>query len=117
MFISTSRSTSGLFCLLSLLFLIIISHASGQTDNVRSSSNSSNQQKQQNNKNKINSINLNNKSVLTQEPLTAQSDNLVLSQKYSNLNKKYETQSPVTSSPTVYIFPSKKSEYRKFSAN
>lgn len=110
MFISTSRSNSGIFCLLSLSFLVIFSHASGQTDSVKS-----NRQQQQNNNYKINSININNKSVssigLTQEASTAQSDNLVLRQKHTNLNKKYELQSAVTSSPTTsYIFPSKKSE-------
>lgn len=110
MFISTPRSNSGIFCLLSLSFLVILSHASGQTDSVKS-----NRQQQQNNNYKINSININNKSVssigLTQEASTAQSDNLVLRQKHTNLNKKYELQSAVTSSPTTsYIFPSKKSE-------
>lgn len=109
MFISTSRSIRGIFCLLSLSFLLIVSYASGQTDNVKS-----NRQQQQNINNKINSININ-KSVspngLTQEASTAQSDNLVLRQKHTNLNKKYEMQSAVTSSPTTsYIFPSKKSE-------
>ena len=112
--ISTSRSNSGFLCLLSLSFLIIVSYASGQVDNVKSNRQQQPQQ-QQNNNYKVNSININNKNVLpiglTQEASTAQSDNLVLRQKHTNLNKKYEMQSAVTSSPTTsYIFPSKKSE-------
>jgi predicted PurR-regulated permease PerM len=106
MFISTSRCTSGLFCLVSLLFLIIVSNASGQTDNV---TNNRQQQQQQQNNNKINSININNKKVPASSE--TQSDNLVLRQKHPNLNKKYETQSTVTSSlVSGIIFPSKKSE-------
>lgn len=103
MFNRNLRISSGLFCLLSFLFLIIISHASDQIDNVTS------ERRQQKSSNKVNSVNINNESVTSTQ--TSKSDSLV-NKKYLNLNKKYETQSSVTS---IGLFPgSKKSEYIQF---
>lgn len=101
------NSRSGLFCLLSFSFLIIISHASDQIDNVTFNN------RRQQNSNKINSVNINNESVTTTQTAVPSSkrDSLIIKQKYSNLNKKYETQSSVTSSPSIGLFPGpKKSE-------
>lgn len=104
MFIS-SRRKSGLFCLLSFL-LIVISSVDGQLDD-----NAANKNGQQNNK--INSIKVN--KIVTSDSIEqpADSDRVVLSKKYTNLNSKYVTQSSVTSGPRVglYMGP-KKSEYK-----
>lgn len=103
MFIS-SRRKSGLFCLLSFLF-IIVSSVNGQLDE-----NAANKNGLQNNK--INSIKVN--KIVTSDSIEQPADNdrVVLSKKYSNLNSKYVTQSTVTSGPRVglYMGP-KKSEY------
>lgn len=103
MFIS-SRRKSGLFCLLSFL-LIVVSSVDGQLDD-----NAANKNGQQNNK--INSIKVN--KIVTSDSIEqpADSDRVVLSKKYTNLNSKYVTQSSATSGPRVglYMGP-KKSEY------
>lgn len=113
MIINILRSTSVFFsfCLFSFLF-ITITYVNGQNDNL-----SVPQQQQQPNS-KINSININNRSVTNgnNKPEAAQqattSDSVVIKKKYSNLNSKYETQSTVTSTTSVGLFPGpKKSEY------
>lgn len=107
MFSRKSRISSELFCLLSFSFLIIISHASDQIDNVTS------ERQQQQSSNKINSVNVNNESVTTAQTAlpSSKSDSVAYKQKYSNLNKKYEIQSTVTSSPSIGLYPGpKKSE-------
>lgn len=104
MFVSSRRS-GGLFCLLSLL-LIVVSSADGQLVN----ESTTNENGQQNNK--VNSIKVN--KIVSSDSIEqpADSDRVVLSKKYSSLNSKYVTQSAVTSGPTdgLHMGP-KKSEY------
>jgi hypothetical protein len=113
MFISNIRSRKVYFCLLYLLFFVA-GLARGQNDDINISSKLQKQQMQQFQQNKVNSINVNNKSTTSDKlELSTRSDSVVLSKKHSNLNSRYETQSPVTSSPLppIGLFPgSKKSE-------
>lgn len=110
MIINILRSTSVFFsfCLFSFL-LLTLTYVNGQNDNLPVP-----QQQQQPNS-KVNSININNRSVTNgnNKPEAATtSDNVVIKKKYSNLNSKYETQSTVTSTTSVGLFPGpKKSEY------
>lgn len=109
MFIS-SRCKGGLFCLFSLLF-IAISPVDGQfvDDNAASKNGQQN--------NKVNSIKVNKIVSSDSGEQPADTDRVVLSKKYTNLNSKYERQSSVTTSttgPTVGLYTGpKKSEYRK----
>lgn len=109
MIINISRSSSVFFsfCLFSLL--LTIACVNGQNDNLSVPQ----QQQQQQPNSKINSININNRSVTNgDKPEAPASDSVVIKKKYSNLNSKYETQSTVTSTTSVGLFPgSKKSEY------
>lgn len=89
MIIHSKRSTSlsfFSFCLISIL--LASSHVNGQND------------PQQPATSKVNSININNKSVTNgdRQLEAPASDSVVIKNKYSNLNSKYETQSSVTSS-------------------
>lgn len=102
MFIS-SRCKGGLFCLLSFL-LFALSSVSGQLDDQLAAKHG-----QQNSK--VNSLKVN--KIVTSDSIEppADTDRVVLSEKYANLNSKYVTQSTVTSGPNVglYMGP-KKSE-------
>lgn len=104
MFIS-SRCKGGLFCLFS--FLLIASSAVGQLVD-EGPKNGSPQNS------KINSIKVNN--IVTSDSIEQPADtDRVLSKKYTSLNSKYVTQSPVTSDSSVGLFKgSKKSEYQLF---
>ena len=108
MIINIVRSTSVFFsfCLFSFL-LLTIAYVNGQNDNLSSPA----QQQQQPNS-KVNSININNRSVTNGNKEPQASDSVVIKKKYSNLNSKYETQSTVTSTTSIGLFPGpKKSEY------
>lgn len=109
MIINSPRSTSIFFCFcLFSILLLPISCVNGQNDPQQQA-----QQQQQINS-KVNSININSKSVTNNaDKLEAPaSDSVVVKKKYSNLNNKYETQSSVTSTTSVGLYPGqKKSEY------
>lgn len=105
---TSSRFKSGLFCFLSLLLLVVSSAADGQLVD----ENSSNKNAQQNSK--INSIKVN--KIVTSDSIEqpADTDRVALSKNIPNVNKKYVTQSPVTSEAAAGLFKgSKKSESKK----
>jgi hypothetical protein len=111
MFVNNLQAKSGIFCLLSLLFLII-SFANCDNANIT----------QQNLPvNKVNTINVNNKIKLSNvsdkqtheatEAPASSSDKVGLRKNIPNLNSKYETKSSSVTSSSLGLFPgSKKSE-------
>ncbi|KAL7037291.1 hypothetical protein ACKWTF_009156 [Chironomus riparius] len=102
MIINIVRSTSVFFsfCLFSFL-LLTIAYVNGQNDNLSSPA-------QQQPNSKVNSININNRSVTNGNKEPQASDSVVIKKKYSNLNSKYETQSSVTSTTSIGLFPGPK---------
>lgn len=103
MFIS-SRYKGGLFCLFCFL-LIALASVSGQLLDEASASS-----KNGATNNKVNSMRVN---KITSDSIEqpADSDRVVLNDKYSSLNSKYVTQSTVTSGPSSGLSsPSKKSK-------
>ncbi|XP_070504583.1 very low-density lipoprotein receptor isoform X2 [Chironomus tepperi] len=100
MIINILRSTSVFFslCLFSFL-LLTIAYVNGQNDNLSIP--------QQPNS-KVNSININNRSVTNGNKPESSADSVVIKKKYSNLNSKYETQTSVTSTTSVGLFPGPK---------
>lgn len=93
MFVS-SRRKSGFFCLF-LHFLLVVNCFGQLVDDISTKSNG-----QQNPK--INSIKKNNRVTSDSvQPPAAGSDSVVLGDKFSSLNKKYETQSAGTSAGSV----------------
>ncbi|CAH1722415.1 unnamed protein product [Chironomus riparius] len=102
MIINIVRSTSVFFsfCLFSFL-LFTIAYVNGQNDNLSSPA-------QQQPNSKVNSININNRSVTNSNKEPQASDSVVIKKKYSNLNSKYETQSSVTSTTSIGLFPGPK---------